>query len=75
LGSDTLPVTGIDDQAPVDEPQGDVLDEINSDGMLPETGGLPVSSSGLPLAALTTPIGMTIMIAGFAVWLFGVRQE
>jgi len=33
-----------DEQAPVTDPQGDVVDEVPTSGPLPNTGGLPVAA-------------------------------
>lgn len=63
----------VDDQEPIDEPPDDVLDEIDIDGPLPETGGLR-ETSGLPVAALTPPLGVALVVAVFAIWRFGARR-
>jgi hypothetical protein len=39
-----------DEQAPVSEPQGDVQDEIATEGPLPNTGGMSILAVVLPIA-------------------------
>jgi hypothetical protein len=73
----------IDNQDPVSDPQGDVIDEVNSDGPLPDTGGpvpgaggpLP-DTGGLPVPALSTLLGVgALMVAWSTVRQLGARRK
>ena len=47
----------VDEQAPVDRPRGDVVDEVPTSGPLPDTGGVPVAT-GTVLALVLFGAGL-----------------
>lgn len=60
-----------DEQAPVSEPQGDVVDEVATEGPLPNTGGVPLTTG----ASLALPVifGIILLAVGLAVGWHGRR--